>query len=128
MTKDKKCIDRVNDEYQSRLKEIKKAYNDENLDFVEWLNEFGLGWNYVLPNTFDNQERGYYRWQLSWGGPSDEFRIYTNNEKNIEFVEYWFLDWFDGASIKVNDQEVLNMIDWQLDCDLTPIEHESEVA
>ena len=128
MTKDKKCIDRVNDEYQSRLKEIKKAYNDENLDFVEWLNEFGLGWDYVLPNTFDDQERGYYRWQLSWGGPSDEFRIYTNNEKNIEFVEYWFLDWFDGASIKVNDQEVLNMIDWQLDCDLTPIEHESEAA
>ena len=127
MKKEKRCINRVNDEYQSRLKEIKKAYKNKNLDFVEWLNEFGLGWDYVLSNTFDNQEQGYYRWQLSWGGPSDEFRIFTDHEKNIQSVEYWFLDWFDGASIKVNDQEVLDMISWQLDCDLTPIEHE-EVA
>lgn len=124
MKKEKRCINRVNNEYQSRLKEIKKAYKNKNLDFVEWLNEFGLGWDYVLSNTFDNQEQGYYRWQLSWGGPSDEFRIFTDHEKNIQSVEYWFLDWFDGASIKVNDREVLDMINWQLEADLTPIEHE----
>ena len=128
MTKEKKCIDLVDENYQSRLKEIKKAYNNKKLDLAEWLSEFGLSWDYVLPNTFNNQSEGYYRWQLSWGGPSDEFRIYTDHEKNIQSVDYWYLDWFDGASIDVNDEEVIQMIIWQLDCDKSPIEYEEEVA
>ena len=129
MKKQKKCIDLVNKKYQSRLKDLREAYNNQNIDLSTWLSEYGLNWDYVVPNTFDNQENGYYRWQLSWGGPSDEFRIYTDNEKNIQSVEYWYLDWFDGASITVNDEEIINIIIWQLDCDLTPIEHEErEVA
>lgn len=129
MKKQKKCIDLVNKKYQSRLKDLREAYNNQNIDLSTWLSEYGLNWDYVVPNTFDNQEDGYYRWQLSWGGPSDEFRIYTDNEKNIQSVEYWYLDWFDGASIIVNDEEIINIIIWQLDCDLTPIEHEErEVA
>jgi len=129
MKKQKKCIDLVNKNYQSRLKDLREAYNNQNIDLSTWLSEYGLNWDYVVPNTFDNQEDGYYRWQLSWGGPSDEFRIYTDNEKNIQSVEYWYLDWFDGASITVNDEEIINIIIWQLDCDLTPIEHEErEVA
>jgi hypothetical protein len=129
MKKQKKCIDLVNKNYQSRLKDLREAYNNQNIDLSTWLSEYGLNWDYVVPNTFDNQEDGYYRWQLSWGGPSDEFRIYTDNKKNIQSVEYWYLDWFDGASITVNDEEIINIIIWQLDCDLTPIEHEErEVA
>jgi len=129
MKKQKKCIDLVNKNYQSRLKDLREAYNNQNIDLSTWLSEYGLSWDYVVPNTFDNQKDGYYRWQLSWGGPSDEFRIYTDNEKNIQSVEYWYLDWFDGASITVNDEEIINIIIWQLDCDLTPIEHEErEVA
>jgi len=128
MKKEKKCIDLVNDNYQSRLNDLREAYNNQNIDLATWLCEYGLSWDYVLPNTFDNQEQGYYRWQLSWGGPSDEFRIYTDHEKNIKSVEYWYLDWFDGASITVNDEEIINLIIWQLDGDLTPTEHEQKVA
>ena len=129
MKKQKKCIDLVNKKYQSRLKDLREAYNNQNIDLSTWLSEYGLNWDYVVPNTFDNQEDGYYRWQLSWGGPSYEFRIYTDNKKNIQSVQYWYLDWFDGASITVNDEEIINIIIWQLYCDLTPIEHEErEVA
>jgi len=129
MTKEKKCIDLVNDNYKSRLNEISTAYNNENLDFAEWLSQYGLSWDYVLPNTFNDQKKGYYRWQLSWGGPSDEFRIYTDDNKNINSVEYWYLDWFDGSSVQVDNQEIINVINWQLECDLTPIEYqEKEVA
>ena len=126
--KEKKCIDLVNKNYQSRLKDISNAYNNDNIDVSQWLSEYGLSWDYVASNTFDNQSKGYYRWQLSWGGPSDEFRIYTDNDKNIKLVEYWYLDWFDGASINITDKKVINVINWQLDCDLTPIEHEKKVA
>ena len=128
MTKEKKCIDLVNKNYQSRLKEISNAYNNKNLDIAQWSSEYGLSWDYVVSDTFDNQSEGYYRWQLSWGGPGDEFRIYTNNDKNIKSVEYWYLDWFDGASITVNDKEIINVINLQLECDLTPIEHEERAA
>ena len=128
MTKEKKCADLVNKNYQSRLNEISSAYNNDDLNISEWLSEYGLNWDYVLPDTFDNQSQGYYRWQLSWGGPSDEFRIYTDQNKNIQSVEYWYLDWFDGASITVDNEEVINVINWQLECDLTPIEHEEKVA
>tara|TARA_R100000655_G_C2981398_1_gene191873 strand:- start:440 stop:859 length:420 start_codon:yes stop_codon:yes gene_type:complete len=136
----KKCADLVQQNYQARLKDIKQAYqkNDNeknieqgdynNFDLIEWLSEYGLSWGYVLPNTFDNQSEGYYRWQLSWGGPSDEFRIFTDNNKNIQSVEYWYLDWFDGASIEIDDYQVIEMIKWQLELDKFPYEYEDEVA
>lgn len=136
----KKCKDLVQQNYQARLKDIKEAYqkNDNeknieqgdynNFDLIEWLSEYGLSWGYVLPNTFDNQSEGYYRWQLSWGGPSDEFRIFTDNNKNIQSVEYWYLDWFDGASIEIDDYQVIEMIKWQLELDKFPYEYEDEVA
>jgi hypothetical protein len=60
--------------------------------------EYGLSFDYVAPDTFNDQPEGYYRYQLSWGGPSDEFRFYVGQESDCHAVEYWFLDWYDGAS------------------------------
>ena len=62
---------------------------------------YGLSFDYVEPDTFDNQPEGYWRWQLSWGGPSDEYRAYVNEGNRIYRLEYWFLDWFDGASRRI---------------------------
>ncbi len=65
----------------------------------EALNEHGLGFDYVARGTFEGQEEGYFRYQLSWGGPSDEFRFYTEGPHFEPYrIEYWFMDWFDGAS------------------------------
>ncbi len=61
-------------------------------------NEYGLGFDWVGSDTFDDQEQGYFRYQLSWGGPSDEFRFYVDPDLTCFRIEYWFLDWFDGAS------------------------------
>jgi hypothetical protein len=63
--------------------------------------EYGLCFDYVAPGTFNDQDEGYFRYQLSWGGPSDEFRIYAQGREydwSIYRIEYWFLDWYDGAS------------------------------
>ena len=56
--------------------------------------EYGLSFDYVEADTFDNQPKGYHRFQISWGGPSDELRFYS-----LDRVEYWYMDWFDGAYI-----------------------------
>ena len=78
--------------------------------------EYGLCFDYVAPLTFRDQEEGYFRYQLSWGGPSDEFRIYANRRDRYHWtiykLEYWFLDWFDGAfrHLRGTDRELLEDI------------------
>ena len=84
------CADQVQEHLEDRLKEIHT---------VE-----GLCFDYVDPNTFNNQKEGYWRWQLSWGGPGDEFRIYINPDKSVHRIEYWYLDWFDGAHVTLDEK------------------------
>jgi len=49
---------------------------------------------------WDDGEPSYTRIQLSWGGPSDEFRFYKSGK-----AEYWFLDWNDGACVELTAQQ-----------------------
>ena len=53
---------------------------------------------------------------MSWGGPSDEFRIYTDDQNQIEYIEYWYMDWFDGASIHINDDVIYHICEMFLEC------------
>ena len=64
-----------------------------------------LGFDYVAPHTFTDQIEGYWRWQFSWGGPSDELRAYVNENKEIHRLEYWYLDWGDGAHVLVDSKD-----------------------
>ena len=90
--REKKCIDLVQGEFEDRLKDL-KVTDPDNENYME-----GLCFDYVEPDTFTDQKEGDWRWQLSWGGPSDEFRIFVNPDKSVHRIEYWYLDWFDGAS------------------------------
>jgi hypothetical protein len=78
--------------------------------------EYGLCFDYVAPDTFNDQEEGFFRYQLSTGGPGDEFRIFAQKVNDYRFsvyrIEYWFLDWFDGASRTLYgpDRELLEEI------------------
>ena len=124
-TKEKKCIDLVQSEYDFTLNKFKEAYDyffeDEESrkpndalehceDFSQYISEYGLCFDKVEPNTFQDQKLGYWRWQLSWGGPSDEFRIFVDEDKNIYKIEYWYLDWGDGASIIVKNKIIYQII------------------
>jgi len=91
----KTCKERIKQEYQDRIEQIRTEEEAPILSF-----------DYVEPHTFEEQNIGYYRYKMSWGGPSDEFRKYDNKSK----IEYWFLDLFDGASIIVNDMEVYDLM------------------
>ena len=95
----KRCIDLIDNEFADREEDFANAYRyfieRENCtegeliglncfyrdlehyeDFFHYINEYGLSWDYV--EAEDPTQSGYYRFQLSWGGPSDEFRIYIN--------------------------------------------------
>ena len=89
--KDKTCEERIDAALTDRMQDFRKGELE------------GLGFDYVNPNTFEDQPRGYHRWQLSWGGPSDEFRLYSDGT-----VHYHFMDWYDGAKRYITDNELVS--------------------
>ena len=85
--KEPTCAELVEEQWRERQEDLKDPEYE------------ALGFDYVAPHTWDNQPEGYWRWQFSWGGPSDELRAYVNEHYEIHRLEYWYLDWGDGASI-----------------------------
>lgn len=135
-----KCKDRVERELQSTIENLKTLWelagedpeaNDEDLGNIY---EYGLCFDYVAPGTFTDQNEGYFRYQLSWGGPGDEFRIYADQSGPFQWyayrIEYWFLDWFDGASITLrgNNLELLKDIFQSLFVDTGTADHQYQQA
>jgi len=106
--KQETCAERVSESLESKLETLRalwelycedpEAYHEEE---ETRLDEYALCFDYVAPDTFNDQPEGYFRYQISYGGPSEEFRIYANKDAphswTIYRIEYWFLDWFDGA-------------------------------
>lgn len=106
----KSCADRWWDQKESTFDDLRKLWEsygngEESHEELGSLHEYGLSFDYVAPETFDDQEHGYFRYQLSWGGPSDEIRYYVDPE-DCEIAPYdcgpWrttyvFMDWFDGC-------------------------------
>ena len=130
-TQQRSCADKVQENFNDREKDFvqaKEFYNkyedategekialevfneDAHLDgyedFYDYINNYGLAFDYVEKGTFTDQERGYFRYQLSWGGPSDEFRIYVDYDKQITHIDYWFLDWGDGAAVRIPEDSI----------------------
>ena len=115
---EKTCAELVKKHYRGRIHDLKKMYkaecDGEEDKELGPLNEYGLGFDFVEAGTFKKQREPYWRYQLSWGGPADEFRIYLNGE-----IEYWYLDWFDGAPYQVEGEDydlIRNIIEPLIEC------------
>jgi hypothetical protein len=89
-----------------------KACHDEG--YGEF-HDYGLSFDYVAPGTFGDQQEGYWRYQLSWGGPSDEFRFYSSGPEWTPYrIEYWLLDWFDGHGEALKGDDLALMLEiWE---------------
>jgi len=75
--------------------------------------EYGLALDYVGPNTFEDQREAYVRFQISFGGPSEEVRFFLNPDMSLHRAEFWYLDWHDGASTDITLEEATGlMFDW----------------
>ena len=99
--KNKTCEERIDKVLKERLEDLRKLWKrylngvDEDPELGS-IYDYGLCFDYVPPEK--EEEEGYFRYQLSWGGPSDEFRFYCGPDFQPYRIEYWFLDWFDGAN------------------------------
>ena len=78
------------------------------------IHEYGLCFDYVPRGTFSDQKTAFFRWQLSTGGPGDEFRFYVDVDKRPYRIDYVYLNWFDGATLKLyGTREALLTEIWQ---------------
>jgi len=136
------CKDRVKSHLKGRIADLKplfKAWQEGNEEQVKdvdgneigTFDEYGLSFDYVAPNTFKGQGRGYFRYQLSTGGPGDEFRYYCDENFNLTRIEYWFIDWFDGAKLILKNGDYTLMADiFQdfKDCDLIKSKYDEAIS
>lgn len=93
---EKTCKELIKERLTGRIDELSHLWA-EYQDGGDSIYEFGLSFDYV---PAEGRKRGYFRWQLSYGGPADEFRIYAEGRDSIWRtckIEYLYMDWFDGA-------------------------------
>jgi len=115
----KTCKERVAEHLQERVEDLKQLWEaycsgEEEVEDLGNIFDYGLCFDYVNRETFSDQDEPYFRYQLSWGGPSDEFRFFTGPDFELNRVEYWFLDWYDGAEIVLSGENESLLEDiWQ---------------
>lgn len=114
--KEPTCEQRISAEMESTLEDLRKLWTayceddeDRHADDLGTFHEYGLSFDYVAAGTFEDQDQGYFRYQISYGGPSDEFRFFCDAERKCYKVQYWFLDWWDGAhrNLRGEDRSLL---------------------
>lgn len=110
------CKERVGENLKGRLDDLRILFDlyqqdaDASHPDLGQFSDYGLGFDYVAPGTFTGQRWGYFRYQLSWGGPSDEFRFYCDERLSLVRAEYWLMDWGDGAKKTVTKNKLVQEI------------------
>lgn len=109
------CAARWKASKNGRIHDLRKLFaayqkgdEDRYSEDLGTFSEYGLCFDYVAPGTFSEQQEGYWRYQISWGGPSDEFRFYAGGcgERSPHRISYVFLDWFDGHERALSGQDL----------------------
>jgi hypothetical protein len=103
MEKQKSCEERIGSEFKDRLEQVTSAVaklNNENEQEYDELNESILSLDATVVIDL----------KLSWGGPEDGFMFYIDPDGQcqsgeITGIEYYFRDWFDGATVNLEGKE-----------------------
>ena len=90
--------------------------DDIREQYIERFIQYGLSFDYIELDK--DTERDYFRYQLSYGGPSEEIRFYDNGA-----IEYVYLDWFCGVGFDVTNDGVFKQVrDWFKELDILNFE------
>ncbi len=117
MATEKSCKERWAEHKDSRIDDLRQLWaaeqagNEEGVEDLGTFNEYGLSFGYVAPETFADQQEGYWCYQISWGGPSEEFRFYSSGREYAPYrIEFAFLDWFDGETRPLEGEDLALMM------------------
>jgi hypothetical protein len=106
MTTELKCADKVQASWENKVHHLTQMRNSPDMVDEEGteFNWYGLCFDLVEAWTWEDQPNPYYRYQISVGGPQEEIR-YHQTRHDGTIVEYWYLDWFDGACITLTGDD-----------------------
>ena len=113
--KNLKCVDLIQQKFQDRndnisdIFQLKNDYQEYETSYEAFVS-FGLSVDYIEPNTFEDQKNGYIRYQLSYGGPSDELRFYIDDATEHEEFDLYSLGRKEFARLFLflNKEELLD--------------------
>jgi len=93
-------------ELKSVQNDLETLLNAEDYETEELgsLYEYGLEFSPVPYNEDEGGAIKYYRYLLSYGGPSTEIRFYPHR------TEFVYLDWFCGVGFDVSCDEVFQRL------------------
>ena len=95
-TKELSCAQRIDEQLKAREEEIRALVSNPDSD---WIHD---------DPALSIDRREVFTICLSWGGPADYIEV-TTNEGEIEKMIYRFSDWFDTATITLDEDSPL----WQ---------------
>jgi hypothetical protein len=128
------CKERLARNFSRTMIELRDMVWDDSIltdteKYME-LKAYALGFDFVAAGDVGNAVP-FWRWQLSWGGPQDEFRFpyedsvtkyggdaaraFSSNDGLVyagvhqQKCEYWFLDWGDCAHCNVLGHDLIIM-------------------
>ena len=103
--RNKRCSELIEDKLNERIADFKqalKSYEEkgkvvtedgyEYEDVIDWIVDYSLG-------VYDDNYYRAKRLELSWGGPQDYFLYFPK----LDRIEYHYLDWYDGASLVLDE-------------------------
>ena len=93
-TQEKTCRERIAQEMKEREEQIRALVSNPDSDWIQ--DDPAL--------SIDRRE--VFTICLSWGGPADYLEV-TTNEGEIEKIIYRFSDWFDTATLSVEEDSPL---------------------
>lgn len=93
-TKELTCAQRIDEQLESREEQIRALLANPDSDWIQ--DDPAL--------SIDRRE--VFTICLSWGGPADYLEV-TTDEGEIEKIIYRFSDWFDTATITLDEESPL---------------------
>ena len=93
-TKQATCRERIEQEMRGREEQIRALVSNPDSD---WIHD---------DPALSIDRREVFTICLSWGGPADYLEV-TTNDGEIEKIIYRFSDWFDTATLEVEEDSPL---------------------
>ena len=123
-TKQKTCQERIEEEYRRADEYLELMFRvyDDDLDeddeddqkLIEQVKNEEIDNQSIFEYAAGSSMKRLLTIELSGGGPSSHIEAIINEDNVVESAQYVFLDWFDGARRKINeDSAMFRYVEWE---------------
>ena len=123
-TKQKTCQERIEEEYRRAddyLELMFRVYDDdldeddeEDKELLKQVEDEEIDNQTIFEYAAGSSMKRLLTIELSGGGPSSHIEAIINEDNVVESAQYVFLDWFDGARRKINeDSAMFRYVEWE---------------